>query len=158
MPVTLPTSIERPEDAVEVIAQILEDSTIDVEVLKYDDSFITRYPAVQIMSGGLTKEIHGLHTWILTIRADIYVMHAQLTEDRQTRNYNDLQLATQIVNLLENQPAPGGDVSGLTLGGRIIGGWVENEKPGRMPPSGITKGKSVIGSLLSWCGTNEGRF
>jgi hypothetical protein len=156
MPVLIPTNITRPEDGVEAIAAILEGSSLPVEVLKYDDAFVTSYPAVQVMSGGYQKEIHGLHTWLLTIRVDIYVMHALLTEDRQTRNLNDLKLATQVVALLEGV-LPGSDEA-IKLGGRVISGWIETEQPGRMPPSGITKGKAVIGTLLSWRGTNEGRF
>jgi hypothetical protein len=157
MPIVTVDNIVRPEDGVEAIAAILEASTIPVEVLKYDDAFVTSYPAVQVMSGGFEKEIHGLHTWALTIRVDIYVMHALLTEDRQTRNLNDLKLATQVVKLLEGS-LPGSDEQAIKLGGRVISGWVERENPGRMPPSGITKGKPVIGTLLSWRGTNEGRF
>ena len=167
MPIVTVDSVTRPEHGVEVVASILENSTLPLEsVIKYDEAFAQGYPSVQVMSGGYEKEIHGLHTWLYTVRVDIYVMHAQLSDDRQTRNLNDLKLATDIVALLEG-PIDGGDP--LKLGryfdtdlndyrDRVIAGWVERENPGRMPPSGITKGKSVVSTLLNYVCTNEGRF
>lgn len=167
MPVATVDKVLRPEDGVEVVASILEASNLPIEaVIRYDEAFASGYPAVQVMSGGFEKTIHALHTWLLTIRVDIYVMHALITEDRQTRNLNDLRLATDIVALLEG-PIDGG--TPLNLGryfntdtneyeDRVIAGWVEKEQPGRMPPSGITKGKAVVGTLLSYMCTNEGRF
>lgn len=155
MPVVIVDRITRPEHGVEAISQILKESDLPVEVVKYDTNIVETYPLVQVMSGGFEKEIHGTHTWLFTIRIDLYVMHARLTQDRQTRNLEDLVLATQVVNLLESS-INGKDP--LSLGGRCIAGWVEREQPGRMPPSGITKGKPVIGTLLSFRCTNEGRF
>lgn len=156
---SIPTidKILRPEDGVEVIAAILEASDLPIRsVIKYDESFATAYPAVQVMSGGFEKNLHALHTWLLTIRVDIYVMHTLLTEDRQTRNLNDLRLASDVVALLEGSIDGGAP---LELGNdRVIAGWVEKEQPGRMPPSGITKGKAVVGTLLSYMCTNEGRY
>lgn len=161
------TKVLRPEDGVELIAQTIADSELPINaVIKYDETFATDYPAVQVMSGGFEKSVHALHTWLYLIRVDIYVMHAQLSEDRQTRNLNDLRLATQVVDLLEGS-IDGGDP--LSLGRyyddedsqwhpRVIAGWVEREQPGRMPPSGITKGRAVVGTLLSYVCTNEGRF
>lgn len=154
-------AITRPEHGVEVIAELIKNSTLPFnDVIKYDESFAKSYPAVQVMSGGFTKELHATHTFLLTIRVDIYVMHAQLTEDRQTRNLRDLELATQLVAFLENQPDTDNpnNPNTLSLGGRCIASWVEKEDPGRMPPSGITQGRPVIGTLLSWLCTNEGRF
>jgi hypothetical protein len=161
MPIVTVDKISRPEDGVEAIAAVLKGSDLPLQdVIRYDERIATAYPAVQVLSGGFEKEIHGLHTWALTIRVDIYVMHADLTKDRQTRNLEDLQLATQIVTLLEG-PLNGGEALKLSDENgepRVISGWVEREQPGRMPPSGITKGRLIIGTLLSWRGTNEGRF
>lgn len=156
MPIVTVEKILRPEHGVEAVAQVIKESDLPFEeVIKYDESFANSYPSVQVMSGGFEKELHGTHTWLLTVRVDIYVMHAQLSDDRQTRNYNDLVLASDLVALLESG-IDGTDP--LTLGGRMIAGWVEREQPGRMPPSGITKGKAVVGTLLSLVCTNEGRF
>jgi hypothetical protein len=148
-PVVTPTRLLRPEDVVEYVSDYIEGSALPFEnVLKYNEFHASAYPAVQVMSGEFQKELYGTHTFLLTLRADIYVMHAKLTEDRQTRNYNDLKLATDLVAFLEND---------LTLGGRIIAGWVVTETPGAMPPR-TNKGDAVVSTLLKWQGTQEGRF
>lgn len=149
MPLLTVTSLVRPEDVVEFLADYLNDSPLPLAyVAKYDEPLIPEYPAVQIMSGPLTKAVHGLHTWLLTLRADIYVMHARMTESRATRNYEDLVLTTQIVSYLERD---------LKLGKRIIQGFVENETPGAMPPRS-EKGAAIVSTRLGWIGTNEARF
>lgn len=141
--------IERPEHVVEYLAGYLADSTLPLEyVAKYDEPLLPQYPAALVMSAQFTKEVHGTHTWLLTLRADIYVMHALMTESRATRNLSDLQLATKIVAYLEQD---------MKLGGRLIHSWVENEIPGAMPPRG-EKGAAVVSTRLSWQGIAEARF
>lgn len=149
MPVVAVEPITRPEHLVEYLAEFLGKSNLPFQfVAKYAENLLPQYPAVQIMAGSFQKEFHGLHTWALTIRADIYVMHAKLTESRATRSLNDLKLATQTVALLEKD---------MKLGGRIIAGWVESERPGAIPPR-TAKGEAVISTLLMYRVTQEARF
>lgn len=148
MPIAQITSILRPEDVVEFLAGYLEDSSIPIEyVAKYDDPLMPKYPAVLIMSAPYTKELHATHTWAITLRAEIYVMHADMSSGRATRNKEDLELATEIVAYLEKD---------LKLGNRLIHSWVENETPGAMPPRG--KGAAVVSTRLTWQGITEARF
>jgi hypothetical protein len=149
MPIVSVEPMLRPEDVVEFFADFIKKSNLPFEyVAKYNENLLPQYPAIQIMSGGFQKELHATHTFLLTLRADIYVMHAKLTESRATRSLNDLKLATQTVELIEKD---------LTLGGRCIAGWVETERPGAIPPR-TAKGEAVISTLLMWRGTQEGRF
>lgn len=149
MPIVTSATIERPEDVVEFLSDYLKDSSLPIEyVAKYDEPLLPKYPAVLVMSGQMQKDLHGTHTWLLTLRAEIYVMHAKMTVSRATRNYEDLVLATQIVNYLERD---------LTLGRKIIAGWVENETPGAMPPRSA-KGAAIVSTRLMWAGTTEARF
>lgn len=149
MPIVAVEPITRPEHVVEYIADFIKKSNLDFKhIVRYNERLVSEYPAIQIMSGPLQKELHATHTWLLTLRADIFVMHAKLTESRATRNLNDLKLATKTVELLEKD---------LTLGGRIIVGWVEQERPGAMPPR-TSKGDAVVSTLLTWRGTQEARF
>lgn len=143
------TNIIRPEDVIEFLAVYLEVANLGFQyIAKYDEPLLPRYPAVQIMSAPVQKELHGTHTFLLTLRAEIFVFHAKMTESRQTRSREDLELATKVVNYLE------GD---LSLGNRIIAGWVESETPGARPPTS-PKAPPVISTRLSWSGTNEARF
>jgi hypothetical protein len=104
---------------------------------------------VLIMGGQYNKELHGTHTFAVTIRADIYVFHAKMTEDYQTRSYEDMLLATNLVAYLE--------AVDLTLGNRIIAGWVEGEIPGVSPPR-VRKANPVISTRLSFQAIQETRF
>lgn len=150
MPIVTPTVISRPEHVVEFLSDLLKDaSSLGLAyVAKYDEPLLPEYPAALVMAGPMQKEIHATHTWLLTLRAEIYVMHARLTTDRATRNYEDLVLATQIVNFLERD---------LSFGRKIVAGWVESETPGAMPPR-VSKGAAIVSTRLLWAGTTEARF
>lgn len=142
-------TITRPEDVVEYLAGYLNDSPLPLEyVAKYDEPLLPKYPAALVMSAPLNKEVHGTHTFLLTLRAEIYVMHARMEENRATRNREDLQLATQIVAYLERD---------MSLGRRLVASWVESETPGAMPPR-TAKGASVVSTRLAWQGLAETRF
>lgn len=150
MPVATITTITRPEHAVEHFAKIIAESDLPIAgVNKYDERIVTEYPAVQILAAGYSKEIHATHTFLVTIRVDLYLMHGVMTESRAARNYNDLVLASQLVAFLEQD---------LSLGRKVIAGWIEQEQPGTMPPGVLGKSDTVISTRLHWRGTNEVRF
>lgn len=139
----------RPEHVVEFLAQYISDSTLGFKSInKYDEFNRQEYPAVQIVPGPFTKELHATHTWALSLRADIYVMHGAMSDSRATRNLNDLILATETVAYLEQD---------LTLGERIIQGWIESELPGVMPPRG-SRSDAVVSTRLTWLGLTQGRY
>lgn len=141
--------IERPEHVVEAIAAMLEESTLPLEyIAKYDEPLLPKYPAALVMAAPFKKDIHGTHTWLLTMRAEIYIMHAKMTEKRATRNKEDLQLATRVVAFLELD---------MSLGQRLIHSFVESEVPGAMPPR-TEKGAAVVSTRLAWQGIAEARF
>jgi hypothetical protein len=143
------TVINRPEHAVEYLALLLKESTLPLEyVAKYDEPLLPNYPAAVVRSGQYTKEVHGTQTWLLTLRCEIYVMHARMTEDRATRNLEDLKLATKVVSLLERDKK---------LSGRVIFSHVENEVPGAMPPRS-EKAAAVVSTRLAWQAITEARF
>lgn len=132
---------------VEFVADLLEDSEIGFKyVAKYDEQLIPEYPAVQVQPGTTDKMIHGTHTFGLALRCYIYVMHASLDEGKQIRSYEDLVLATQVVNLLEND---------LSFGGKFINAFVENENFGAMP---IAKDTVVVSTRLHLVGMSQMRF
>lgn len=149
MPVVTINKITRPEHLVEYIADKITGSSLGFRYVgKYNENLLPEYPAVQIFPGPVQKEIHGTHTFAIMLRADIYVLHAKMTEDRQTRSYNDMVLATNLVALLEDD---------LTMGDRVIAGWVESETPGVSPPR-TRKGEAVVSTRISYQATQETRF
>lgn len=141
--------IIRPEHVVEFLAAYLADSILPLEyVAKYDEPLLPSYPAALVMSAPFTKAYQGTHTWRLTLRAEIYLMHANMNVDRSTRNKEDLELATQVVAYLERD---------MRLGGRLINSFIESETPGAMPPRN-EKGAVVVSTRLAWQGLTETRF
>ena len=150
MPVVVDTTkIYRPEELVEYFAGIIEDSILPFEyVAKYDERLTPKYPAVQIQPGVTDEEPHGTHTRLVTLRAFIYIMHAELTVDHRTRSLEDLLLATQTKYFLEED---------VTLGGRIIHGFVDSEAPAVFPPR-ARKGEAVVGTRMTWTGAQERRW
>src|SRR5689334_16932403 len=97
-------TISRPEDLVDKIADLLENSTIPFSfVSRHDESLTPKYPCVQVQAAGLDRTLHGTHTFGVGLRSYIYIMHADLNVSRRARTRGDLELATQVVNLLENK-------------------------------------------------------
>lgn len=96
--------------------------------------------------GTTDKMLHGTHTFNIALRAYIYVMHANLDDSKQVRSFEDLALATQVVNLLEND---------LSFGGRFIAGFVESENFGAMP---IAKDTAVVSTRLHFVAMSQSRF
>lgn len=151
MPVvaTIPAQITRPEDLVEYLAAQFESSELPFEyVAKYDELMIPKYPAIHIQAAPFDKTLHSTSTFLVALRAAIHVLHANFNVDRQTRNYEDLVLATQVVEFLEKD---------MTLGGKVIQGWVESETPGVLPPR-VTKSDAVVSTRINWQGIQQRRF
>lgn len=149
MPVVVSSTITRPEELVEFLADYFAGSELPFEyIAKYDELLIPKYPALHIQAAPFDKTLHSTDTFLVALRASIHILHANMMEDRQTRNYEDLALATQTVDFLE---------SSMTLGGKIIQGWVESEVPGVLPPR-VTKAEAIVSTRLNWIGIQQRRF
>jgi hypothetical protein len=147
--VTIPDKITRPEDLVEFFEQFFAAGPFSLEyIAKYDEELIPKYPALHIQAAPFDKTLHSTHTFLVALRASIHILHANFMVDRQTRNYQDLKLASQVVDYLEND---------MTLGGKVIQGWVESETPGVLPPR-VTKADAVVSTRLNWLGMQQRRF
>jgi hypothetical protein len=141
--------ITLPEELVPALAELITKSTIPFAYVGlYDEMLLPGYPAAQVRSGGTTKELHGTSTWLITLRANIYVMHANMNVDRRTRNQQDLELVTATTRVLEED---------MSLGGRIIHGFVENQTPDVIPV-GSDKDSGIVSTRLEWVGIVERRF
>jgi hypothetical protein len=149
MPIVTATTITRPEELIEYLSQLVAESDLSFEyIAKYDEMLIPKYPAIHIQAANFDKTLHGTHTFLVGMRAAIHVLHGNMMEDRQTRNYEDLVLATNVVELLEGN---------MTLDGKIIHGFIESEIPGVLPPR-VTKGDAITVTRLNWFGIAERRF
>ena len=146
----IPANLTRPEDVVEFFGQMFaEASEFDFGyIAKYDEKMFPKYPSLHIQAANFDKTLHSTATFLIGMRCAFHVLHADMNENRITRNYEDLRLATQVVDFLE---------SDMTLGGHVIHGFVESEVPGVLPPR-VTKGDAVISTRLNWMGISQRRF
>jgi len=149
MPVAVITNITRPEELVPYLADYIGDNIPEIKfVSKYDESLIPDYPCVQIQPGDVSREYHSTHTFMVYLRALIYVMHDRLTQTKRVRSEEELKLATKVVDLL---------LSDIKLGGRVIDGFVDSEVPDILPPRS-PRGDIVVSTRIGWVGKNEVRF
>lgn len=149
--VIIPDVISRPEDLVEFLKAFFADLHTNPEIkyiATYDEKLIPKYPALHIQAASFDKTLHSTNTFLIGMRAAIHVLHADMNQDRQTRNYVDLKLASAVVDFLETD---------MTLGQHLIQGWVESEVPGVLPPR-VTKGEAIISTRLNWMGIVQRRF
>jgi hypothetical protein len=151
MPVVTQTQFTRPEEVVEYFKTDFEDNSgsLGIEFVgAYNERLLPRYPAIVLTAGSVDKELHGTHTFLMRIRIFIYVYHAQMRLNDAQRSLADLTLATDVVEFVERD---------MTLGEKIIQGWVETEFPGARQID-VNKGLVVVGTRLTWMGISERRF
>lgn len=141
--------IYRPEQLIPHFEEMIKGSDLPFDyVAKYEERLTPRYPAVQLQPGVFDEEPHATHTRLITLRAFIYVMHGKLTLDYRTRSEEDLILATRLKYFLEED---------VTLGGRIIHGFVDSETPAAFPPR-ARKGDAIVGTRMTWTGAQQIRW
>lgn len=141
--------ILRPEVLVEHMADIIGDELTDFKfVSKYDENLIPDYPCVQIQPGETSREFHSTGTFLVYLRAFVYVMHDTFTQTKRVRSREELLLVTKVVDFLHND---------ITLGGRVIDGFVQNETPAVLPPR-KKGGDMVVTTRIDWVCKNQKRF
>lgn len=143
--------ITRPEEVVELLANLIEQNSgpLGVEFVgKYDEKMLPRYPSVVVSAGPFSKEVHGTHTFALELRAIIWVYHANLTLTHAQRSKEDLELATSLVALIEDDK---------TFEEQLIFSFVESETPGVIAPR-AGRGEPVVGTRLNWMGVTQQRW
>jgi hypothetical protein len=146
----MPDTFTRPEHLVEYLAALLEDSVLPFTYVgRYEEVLYPSYPAALVQPGNFQKDLHGTATFLVTLRAVIYIMHADLTQAKRARSLEDCLLATQVIQLIE------GD--NLTLGGHVIAGHIESEQFAPLPPRS-QQSPAVISTRLQWQGITETRF
>lgn len=150
MPLVITDTITRPEQLVEYMASLLQkEEALNLKhVARYDELLTPEYPAVIIQPGQFQKAKHGTGTYMHTLRANLYVCHANLTESKQQRSLQDCILATQVIEVLERDQR---------FGGRIIDGFVESDLFAPLPPRS-QKSSAVVSTRLTWQGRSQSRF
>src|SRR4051812_48732448 len=95
--------ITQPQEAVEMLYELIRENagSLGMEYVgQYDENLLPRYPNVVISPGIKTKEVHGTHTFLVTLRCILWIYHAKLTETHVDRSIEDLEFATAIEALI----------------------------------------------------------
>jgi len=106
------------------------------------------YPAVVVSAGSKDKEYHGLHTYNVRLSCIIWVYHAKLGDSHQKRSDDDIALAEQIEQILEDS---------LIFSDQFISCYVPSVTPGMFQPA-AAKGDLVVGTRLEWVALSQQRF
>jgi hypothetical protein len=143
--------ITRPEEAIAMLKEVIDDNAglLGIEFVgSYEERLIPRYPAVVISAGIATREVHATHTLNVTLRCILWVYHAVLTETHTERNKQDLELATAVIALIENDK---------TFDNKVIFGFVESETPGVLAAR-LGRSDAIVGTRLAWEGLTQQRW
>lgn len=149
-PVATQELITTAREARDAVKQALENaSSLNIGYIGVDDEMrLPQYPAVVVSAAGRTKELHGTHTFAVTLRVLLWVYHAKLDVGHRQRSDEDLMLVEGIEEVLE---------SDMTFGERIIFGYVEDQQPGVMQPKSA-KSELVVGTRMTWVAASQKRF
>lgn len=123
-----------------------EKSEIGLAQVLYGEDLVTEYPAAVLVGAPAIRTIHTTRTFKVEFRVQIFVYHADATQERQVRNREDLQLASRVIKSLHQD---------MTLGGHIVHGFIEVDAPGILS---TTPGRFVVGTLLGWMGQSRVSF
>src|SRR4051794_13845325 len=67
-----------------------------------EDAMFPEYPAVIVQGAPLTRELHATHMFLVRMRCDIFIYHADWTESHAIRTLEDMELATKVRRLLDS--------------------------------------------------------
>jgi len=121
------------------------------------ENLITEYPALDLSSGPVLRDIQTTHQFGVLFEMSIWVYHAKIESTHARRSIEDMELATRVVNFLHtpnmrvlldpSDPGPNQQ--------KIIFGYVTQELPGII---GRERGGSIMTTRLVWNGQSEGNF
>jgi len=116
-----------------------------------EEDLLPEYPAVIVTAEPVNRDLHGTHTFGITLELSIWVLHANLDVSRRQRTREDLLLVTGIRNLLHgnlrlydpdtNEP-------------NVIHAYVSAEVPGTV----VRKSDAIVATRMSYTATTQARF
>ena len=139
-----------PEEALDYIYNLLDDNKgpLGLKYVGYaDERFLSHYPAAVVSyNAPLARELYASRQFRLLWSIQIIVHHARLSASHKTRTREDMRLAADVRNKLHQD---------FKLGGGVIFGYVEEERPGIMMDD---KGQVNIATTLIWSGESRQTF
>lgn len=127
-------------------------ASLGLEYVGYgEENLIPGYPAVVFSSNTQDQTLHATHQFLMTMRIDIWVLHADLNVSKQQRTKKDMILCEAIDALLiMNMKLP----TAQYPNGQIIGGWINSQHPGIMHRKKSETFSQVVSTRMTWEGTS----
>jgi hypothetical protein len=123
---------------------------------KYNETRIPKYPAVVIIPGERTKEIHATQTFNVVIELKLYVYHGDLTLTKRERSEADMLLVTAVEQELEKD-YEWKEFPNIPGSKRVVFAYVSDEKYGVLQPRS-SKSNAIISTVISWRALTQRRF
>lgn len=149
MPLAIETYLRTQQELARYMTDFLDEESgeLGLATVKFgSERLIREYPAVLVVPEGIQRTIHGTHTFSLTITCNLWVYHARLDISHSQRSEEDLELTSSITEKLHED---------MTLGSRLIFGWVTSENQGFF---NRPKGEAVVGTRMVYEGLSQERF
>lgn len=118
-------------------------------IAKHEENLIPEYPAVLVQTANLRREHWATQMFRVEFDLNIWIFHADLTEDTATRSRTDIELATAMKRFLH---------SDYTLGGHVVDSYVSGEYPGIMARVIDANLRHVVATRLTWTAQNRVPF
>lgn len=138
------------EEALDFIHALIDDNKGDLGIgyVGYgDERLLPVYPGVVVSyNAPVDRTIHATRQFRLEWQIQLVVYHAKMTVDHKTRTREDMQLAAAVREKLHEDK---------TLGGGVIFGFVNQERPGVMADD---RGEANIATMLLWTGESRAIF
>ena len=115
-------------------------------IAQHDEELIPQYPAVLMQTDRTETEQHSTGMFLKRFHIDLWVFHAQLSDNRATRSRKDIELATEIRKLVH---------SNKTMDDHIIFGFVNGEIPGGTNRVFGGTVVTIVTTRLTWMGENR---
>lgn len=137
---TVTETITEPQQAAQFIYDLLKanQEALSIGFLGINERLRPEYPAVIVLAGGRDKTPHMTHIFLVVMEVIINVWHANLNASHSFRTEEDLNMVTEIENLIESDTA-------MNMGGRVVTAYVRNTRP---VPGNRSTGEAVVGTQM----------
>lgn len=115
-------------------------------IAQNDEQLIPQYPAVLLQTDRSVTEQHATRVFRREFYLDLFVFHAELTQNRAVRSRGDIELATDIRKLIHSK---------YDMDGHIIFGFIDGEFPGTSARIFNERLTSILTTRLTWMGENR---
>lgn len=145
----------RPEDVLDYLYGVISDNkeALGIVTVGYGtENLVPIYPACILSAGSTLRELHSTRTFLVTYEMNLWIYHADMDASHAVRTKEDLQLVTEIVQLLHSNFQA---ITPSQPSGQLIFSYVHTEEPGIAQNR---RSNAIVATRLVWTGENRVPF